>query len=112
MRALRRPRSRRRWWLALAAACALAPLGCGSPDRPPNLLLVVVDTLRADRLGAYGSTRGLTPFLDELAARGVVFENAYATSSWPRPRSLRSSRRAIRSSTGSPDSSRFSATAR
>ena len=45
----------------------------------------MLDTLRADRLGAYGSTRGLTPFLDELAARGVVFENAYATSSWTSP---------------------------
>ena len=49
------------------------------------MLLIVLDTLRADRLGAYGSTRGLTPFLDELAARGVVFENAYATSSWTSP---------------------------
>jgi arylsulfatase A-like enzyme len=49
------------------------------------VLLVVLDTLRADRLGAYGSTRGLTPFLDELAAQGVVFENAYATSSWTSP---------------------------
>jgi arylsulfatase A-like enzyme len=72
-------------WLALAAASALALLACAAERRPPNLLLVVLDTLRADRLGAYGSTRALTPFLDELAARGVVFERAYATSSWTSP---------------------------
>jgi arylsulfatase A-like enzyme len=47
--------------------------------------LVVLDTLRADRLGAYGSAAGLTPFLDEVAERGVVFENAYAPSSWTSP---------------------------
>ena len=81
----RRQRLRRWRWIALATACALAPLGCASEQRPPNLLLVVLDTLRADRLGAYGSTRGLTPFLDELAGRGIVFENAYATSSWTSP---------------------------
>jgi arylsulfatase A-like enzyme len=45
----------------------------------------VVDTLRADRLGSYGNTRGLTPFLDALAARGVRFANAHAASSWTNP---------------------------
>src|SRR4029077_19987084 len=43
------------------------------------------DTLRADRLGSYGNPRGLTPFLDELAARGTVFTHAYAASSWTCP---------------------------
>jgi arylsulfatase A-like enzyme len=72
--------------LALATACGVALLGCSATPQPtPNLLLVVIDTLRADRLGAYGSPRGLTPFFDELAARGVLFENAYATSSWTSP---------------------------
>src|SRR5438105_8754850 len=53
--------------------------------RPPNIVVIVADTLRADRLGAYGNTRGLTPFLDELAARGTVFRNAYSTCSWTNP---------------------------
>jgi arylsulfatase A-like enzyme len=53
--------------------------------RPPNIVVVVADTLRADRLGAYGNRRGLTPFLDELAARGTTFTNAYAASSWTCP---------------------------
>src|SRR5262249_56902134 len=39
----------------------------------------------ADRLGSYGSKRGLTPFLDSLAARGIVFQHAYAQSSWTNP---------------------------
>jgi len=72
----------------------LAPLVCGlavgllscHPGAPkPNVILVLVDTLRADRLGAYGNQQGLTPFLDELAARGVVFKNVYANSSWTVP---------------------------
>lgn len=62
----------------------LAALSC-SKSPPPNVVLVVVDTLRADRLGAYGDQRGLTPFLDELASRGTVFTNAYAPTSWTIP---------------------------
>src|SRR5262249_40171750 len=72
--------------IALVWAAALAGCAPGSaPDPPPNVLLIVVDTLRADRLGSYGNPRGLTPFLDELAAKGLRFENAYAASSWTRP---------------------------
>jgi arylsulfatase A-like enzyme len=63
--------------LALSAACG--------PRPKPNIILVVVDTLRADRVGAYGNPDRLTPFLDELAARGVVFTRAYASSSWTNP---------------------------
>jgi hypothetical protein len=57
---------------------------CWSRARP-NVLLIVIDTLRADRLGCYGNPLGLTPFMDGLAKRGVVFENAYAASSWTSP---------------------------
>ena len=45
---------------------------------PRNLFVVSLDTLRADALGAYGNTRGTSPFLDEFAADGVLFENAYS----------------------------------
>ena len=47
---------------------------------PPNLniLLIVIDTLRADRLGAYGYPRPTSPELDRLARDGVLFENAWA----------------------------------
>jgi arylsulfatase len=68
--------------LALVALLALA--ACGG-RRPPDIVVVVVDTLRADRLGCYGSGQGLTPFLDSLAARGHLFRHAYAQSSWTNP---------------------------
>jgi len=52
---------------------------------PPNIVLVVVDTLRADRLGMYGHDRPTSPNLDALAARGLVVDRAYAPSSWTLP---------------------------
>lgn len=51
----------------------------------PNIVLVVVDTLRADALGSYGATSGATPELDRLAAQGVLFERVVAPCSWTRP---------------------------
>jgi len=49
------------------------------------VLLLTADTLRADSLGAYGSTHGLTPRLDALAAESVLFEWAYAPASFTLP---------------------------
>jgi arylsulfatase A-like enzyme len=61
-------------------------LACSSPEpeppRPPDLVLVVVDTLRADRLGLYGHSNATSPNLDRIAADGMVFDRAYAHSSW------------------------------
>jgi choline-sulfatase len=45
---------------------------------PPNVVLITLDTTRADRMGFLGSDRGLTPNLDELANQGVVFTRAYS----------------------------------
>lgn len=56
---------------------ALAAAGCG-PSGPPDVVLVTLDTLRADRLGAYGATGVSTPAFDALAADGVLFEHAAA----------------------------------
>jgi arylsulfatase A-like enzyme len=69
----------------LAALLLVLAAGCRSQSRPTDVLLVVVDTLRADRLGAYGNGRGLTPTMDRLAARGTRFARAYAPSSWTMP---------------------------
>jgi arylsulfatase A-like enzyme len=74
--------------LILRVACVFLGVclaACGRRDRPPNVIVILVDTLRADRLGAYGSTANLTPFLDELAARGTVFRHAVAPSPWTNP---------------------------
>ena len=51
----------------------------------PNVLVVVVDTLRADRLGCYGNTPSPSPTLDGLAGQGVVFTEAVAQASWTLP---------------------------
>src|SRR5712691_11912148 len=45
---------------------------------PANIILITIDTARADRMGFLGSTAGLTPNLDALARQGVVFSRAYA----------------------------------
>lgn len=58
---------------ALAGGCAPA----GRREPPPNVVLVVLDALRPDRLGCYGNRRGLTPFLDEWASHSHVFHRAY-----------------------------------
>ena len=72
------------------AAASLAGLllgaGCGAPrETPPSVLLIVVDTLRADHLGTYGYARPTSPHLDALAQRGALFEHAQSTSSWTLP---------------------------
>ncbi len=45
---------------------------------PANIILITLDTTRADRMGFLGSKRGLTPNLDDMARQGVVFSHAYA----------------------------------
>ena len=74
----------------LFLAWSLLLAGCGGelPSPPPTpdvLLLITVDTLRADRLGAYGSPLGLTPNLDALAEESIVFEAAYAAAPFTLP---------------------------
>lgn len=68
--------------LAAGLLTFLVP-GCSSrePERP-NVLWIVVDTMRADRLGGEW---GLTPYMDRLGERGVVFEKAYAQAPWTLP---------------------------
>ena len=66
--------------LALGAALACSPAG-----GPPNLLLVTLDTTRADHLGPYGYGRPTTPRLDALARDAVLYTRAVSTSSWTLP---------------------------
>jgi len=70
--------------LLIALGCALGT-GCSPSEPPPNLILISIDTLRADRLGCYGYSRPTTPFLDRQAHAGVQFVDATATSSWTYP---------------------------
>lgn len=63
-------------WLTLAFALACSD---GAKPSAHNVLLVTIDTLRADALGAYGSKSGASPHLDGLARRGVLFEQAHSS---------------------------------
>jgi len=56
-----------------------------APSGAPNVLVIVVDTLRADHLSAYGYARPTSPNLDRLAREGVLFENAISPSPWTFP---------------------------
>jgi len=73
------------WMLPLLLACTGSPEPVGTvadASRPPDIVLVAVDTLRADHLGVYGYDRDTSPNIDALAARGVRFHRAYAQSGW------------------------------
>jgi choline-sulfatase len=61
--------------LQLCLSCLLPSVNLAAP---PNVLIITLDTTRADRMGFLGSKRGLTPNLDELARRSVVFTHTYA----------------------------------
>jgi arylsulfatase A-like enzyme/Flp pilus assembly protein TadD len=66
-------------FLALLAFSAPATLDAASrPSDRPDILLVTIDTLRADRLGCYGAKTVETPAIDTLARRGLLFERAFA----------------------------------
>ncbi|MCB9905602.1 MAG: sulfatase [Planctomycetes bacterium] len=71
--------------LALLLGGLLATCSRPAADVPPDLYLIVVDTLRADRLGCYGHELPTSPFLDELAAEGTVFLDNTSQSSWTKP---------------------------
>lgn len=51
----------------------------------PNLVLITLDTARADHFSSYGYSRETTPNIDSLASQGVLFENAFSNSSWTLP---------------------------
>ncbi len=85
--------------LALATGCSSPPEAPGVQQASrPNLLLITVDTLRADRLGCYGNRRGTSPNMDRLASEGVLFQSAYAQrgSTWPSLVSILSSQHPVR----------------
>jgi len=63
----------------------LLSIGCDAPPPRPNLVLVVVDALRADHVGSYGYERATTPNLDQLASEGLRFERSLSAASWTLP---------------------------
>lgn len=71
------------WWWFAASVALLSLAGC-APERP-NLLLIAVDTLRADHLGAYGYERPTSPSIDALFDSSVVFDDVTSSSPWTLP---------------------------
>ncbi len=65
-------------WLLIRPPAASKPA-------PGCVILITIDTLRADRLGCYGARRVRTPSLDRLAAESTLFERAYSPSPWTKP---------------------------
>ena len=68
-----------RWYALLLFASLLAPRRCAAaaPAAEPNVVVITIDTLRADHLGCYGYKQIRTPNIDALAAEGIRFERAF-----------------------------------
>lgn len=94
---------RTRWAILLAAVVTAVGIGvfwwttvrepgvgiaASGDTRRPNVLLISVDTLRADHLSSYGYDRATSPNVDRLAKDGVVFEDAMSVTSWTLPSHL------------------------
>jgi arylsulfatase A-like enzyme len=69
-------------WLQGKRAIASLP---AAPPGSPNILFIVVDTLRADHLSSYGYERSTSPTIDRLAQEGTLFENAFSAASYTAP---------------------------
>jgi len=80
-----------RFWvtLSLTVVTVVSAITAGesrsAPIELPNLVVFLTDTLRPDRMSAYGHFRETTPVFDELAGQGFLFTNAYAPAPWTRP---------------------------
>jgi arylsulfatase A-like enzyme len=82
-----RVKHRKTLLLSIAVACMAVGVAAWRMwlSRRPNVILITVDTLRADRLSCYGYTKHHTPNFDRLAEEGVLFENAFCDVTWTTP---------------------------
>jgi arylsulfatase A-like enzyme len=63
----------------------LSMITCKSESPRPNIVLIVIDTLRADHLSFYGYKNDTSPFIRKIASQNIIFNNACAASSWTAP---------------------------
>ncbi len=70
---------------AAISAAFLAACSAGDTPRPLNVVVIVLDTLRADALGCYGYARPTSPNIDRWASAAVLFENAQSAAPWTAP---------------------------
>jgi len=85
LRSIRTRRLERRRQLGVLVCLSLAWLACVRGPAGPSFVLLSIDTLRADHLGAYGYARDTSPRIDAFAARSVRYANAWAPAPWTLP---------------------------
>lgn len=71
--------------ISIAAVSICEPCWAALPEGKPNIVIIALDTLRADHLGCYGYSRPTTPNIDKLASQGVRFDRCYSPGSWTIP---------------------------
>jgi len=71
--------------IAVAALAVALAVACADGAPPRNAILIVLDTLRADGLSAYGNPRPTSPVIDRLAGEGVLFETVVTNATWTAP---------------------------
>ena len=62
-----------------------SPAAPSAPERTPNVIIVLIDAMRADVLGTYGNPRDITPTLDSIAAESVTFDRVISAAPWTQP---------------------------
>src|SRR4030095_15195135 len=77
-------------WSAIVFFAVVACAACSSSESRPapaarNLVVICIDTLRADHVSSYGYARKTTPLIDDVARDRTSFANAYAQSDWTVP---------------------------
>ena len=91
---------KRQWILPVFLAMCTVVVSCGRTSAPDAVFLIIVDTLRPDRLSAYGYEEHETPHMDRLAKRGVRFVHAQSPTlrnGWSTNAAVRKPSRCIRS---------------
>lgn len=72
--------------VAAMVSCVLLGMSCaGSQRSRPNVVLIIIDALRPDKLGCYGFDGDTSPEIDRMAAEGILFTDVIAQCSWTRP---------------------------
>ncbi len=72
--------------ILLLAGCSNSPESTGSvSNNTPNILLILIDTMRADHLQCYGYERDISPTLDSLASEGTMWQNVQGQGAWTLP---------------------------
>lgn len=69
----------------LSPASFLPGSGSAATAKRPNIIFILIDTLRADRMGLYGYQRNTTPAIDAIADEAAIFDNAIAPAPWTQP---------------------------